>query len=37
MEEKKMGLFARIVIIALVILVVYVTGYYLYAAIDYYL
>lgn len=37
MEEKKMGLFARIVIIALVILVVIVTGYYMYAAIDYYL
>ena len=36
-QEKKMGIFGRAVIIALVILVVVVTCYYIYAAIDYYL
>jgi len=36
-QEKKMGIFGRIVIIALLILVAIVTCYYIYAAIDYYL
>lgn len=36
-QEKEMGIFGRTVIIAVVILVVIVTCYYIYAAIDYYL
>lgn len=36
-EGKKQGLFAKVVIIALLILVAYVTVYYVWAAIDYYL
>ena len=36
-QEKNMGIFGSAVIIALVILVVIVTCYYIYAAIDYYL
>ncbi|MFA8439701.1 hypothetical protein [Pueribacillus sp. YX66] len=36
-NQKKQGLFAKIVIIALLILVTYVTGYYVWAAIDFYL
>lgn len=36
-EPKKTGIFAKVIILILLALVVYVTGYYIWAAIDFYL